>query len=128
MYKLITAALKYNTLALFLNRIYLWYKELLLRKIIAFYNNINLVILINVNFVSVEMLLNETNLNVFVYTGQLDLIVDTPGESLFCLLSISHSLCYDLLHRSSAVLTLFSAASPYHTLCILQALSSGSKN
>ncbi|XP_011254586.1 retinoid-inducible serine carboxypeptidase [Camponotus floridanus] len=27
----------------------------------------------------VEQLLNETNLNVFVYNGQLDLIVDTPG-------------------------------------------------
>lgn len=31
----------------------------------------------------VEMLLNETNLNVFVYTGQLDLIVDTPGTLLW---------------------------------------------
>lgn len=29
------------------------------------------------------MLLNETDLNVIVYNGQLDLIVDTPGKSLF---------------------------------------------
>ncbi|XP_029164022.1 retinoid-inducible serine carboxypeptidase-like isoform X2 [Nylanderia fulva] len=31
----------------------------------------------------VELLLNETNLNVFVYNGQLDLIVDTPGTLLW---------------------------------------------
>ncbi|XP_050456728.1 retinoid-inducible serine carboxypeptidase-like isoform X2 [Cataglyphis hispanica] len=31
----------------------------------------------------VEQLLNETNLNVFVYNGQLDLIVDTPGTLLW---------------------------------------------
>lgn len=31
------------------------------------------------NSVSVERLLNETRVKVCVYTGQLDLIVDTPG-------------------------------------------------
>ncbi|XP_071634686.1 retinoid-inducible serine carboxypeptidase isoform X1 [Temnothorax longispinosus] len=31
----------------------------------------------------VEMLLNETKLNVFVYTGHMDLIVDTPGTLLW---------------------------------------------
>ncbi|XP_012228327.1 retinoid-inducible serine carboxypeptidase-like [Linepithema humile] len=31
----------------------------------------------------VELLLNETNLNVFVYTGHMDLIVDTPGTLLW---------------------------------------------
>ncbi|CAL1686270.1 unnamed protein product [Lasius platythorax] len=31
----------------------------------------------------VELLLNETNLNVFVYNGQMDLIVDTPGTLLW---------------------------------------------
>ncbi|XP_012522347.1 retinoid-inducible serine carboxypeptidase [Monomorium pharaonis] len=31
----------------------------------------------------VERLLNETKLNVFVYNGQLDLIVDTPGTQLW---------------------------------------------
>ncbi|KAL2743407.1 retinoid-inducible serine carboxypeptidase-like [Vespula maculifrons] len=30
----------------------------------------------------VELLLNETDLNVFVYTGHMDLIVDTPGMNL----------------------------------------------
>jgi hypothetical protein len=29
---------------------------------------------------TVEQLLKETNLTVCVFTGQLDLIVDTPGE------------------------------------------------
>lgn len=29
--------------------------------------------------ISVESLLNETNLNVHVYNGNVDLIVDTPG-------------------------------------------------
>lgn len=33
--------------------------------------------------VLVEQLLNETHLNIFVYNGQLDLIVDTPGK-LIC--------------------------------------------
>ncbi|XP_011861108.1 PREDICTED: retinoid-inducible serine carboxypeptidase-like [Vollenhovia emeryi] len=32
---------------------------------------------------TVERLLNETNLHVFVYTGHLDLIVDTPGTLLW---------------------------------------------
>ncbi|XP_029680616.1 retinoid-inducible serine carboxypeptidase-like isoform X1 [Formica exsecta] len=31
----------------------------------------------------VEQLLNETHLNIFVYNGQLDLIVDTPGTLLW---------------------------------------------
>lgn len=31
-------------------------------------------------FFAVERLLDETDLRVFVYTGQLDLIVDTPGK------------------------------------------------
>ncbi|XP_047355657.1 retinoid-inducible serine carboxypeptidase-like [Vespa velutina] len=31
----------------------------------------------------VELLLNETDLNVFVYTGHMDLIVDTPGTILW---------------------------------------------
>jgi hypothetical protein len=31
---------------------------------------------------TVEQLLQETNLTVCVFTGQLDLIVDTPGESV----------------------------------------------
>ncbi|XP_043496527.1 retinoid-inducible serine carboxypeptidase-like [Polistes fuscatus] len=31
----------------------------------------------------VELLLNETNINVFVYTGHMDLIVDTPGTVLW---------------------------------------------
>ncbi|RLU26384.1 hypothetical protein DMN91_000178 [Ooceraea biroi] len=32
---------------------------------------------------TVELLLNETNLDVFVYTGHMDLIVDTPGTLLW---------------------------------------------
>ncbi|XP_033223608.1 retinoid-inducible serine carboxypeptidase-like [Belonocnema kinseyi] len=32
---------------------------------------------------TVELLLNETDINVFVYNGQLDLIVDTPGTLLW---------------------------------------------
>ncbi|XP_015188707.1 PREDICTED: retinoid-inducible serine carboxypeptidase-like [Polistes dominula] len=31
----------------------------------------------------VELLLNETNINVFVYTGQMDLVVDMPGTVLW---------------------------------------------
>jgi hypothetical protein len=40
----------------------------------------------------VEQLLQETNLTVCVFTGQLDLIVDTPGE--LCLTFIGHTLQY----------------------------------
>ena len=32
---------------------------------------------------TVERLLNETNLRVFVYTGQLDLVVNVPGNAHF---------------------------------------------
>jgi len=40
--------------------------------------------------IAVESLLNETDLEVVVYTGQLDLIVDTLGQSLrIALLSVN---------------------------------------
>jgi hypothetical protein len=48
-------------------------------------------------YLTVEQLLQETNLTVCVFTGQLDLIVDTPGELVSSLtgqvIDYSNSTC-----------------------------------
>lgn len=44
-----------------------------------------------------EQLLNETNLNVFVYTGHMDLIVDTPGKLIISLHYIYYTVCISVI-------------------------------